>query len=85
MQKNLVITDIKVGDIRLTEDQYNSYNMSEDEESFGKAGLDYLWSNREMPVSFDGTQFRVPQGNKSVVEGTMTEMNQELCGCFRFR
>ena len=74
-------------DMRLTQDQYDSYNESDEEEpiSFGKAGLNYLWSNREMPVTFDEETYPISSSGKSVVVDTMTDMNKELCGCFRFR
>ena len=72
--------------MRLTQDQYDSFNMSDEEtaQSFGRHGIDYLWSDGEMPVSFD-SRYPISSTGRTMVEETMTEMNKELCGCFRFR
>ena len=44
-----------------------------------------MWPNGEMPVVFD--ENTIPKGSheRGFIEATMSQMNKELCGCFRFR
>ena len=76
--------DHVIDDMVLTEEQYNDYISGEQKMHFGRYGAQYLWSNGEMPVMFDDT---IPKGSdeRNFVVTTMTGMNKNLCGCFRFR
>ena len=72
----------------LNEEQYNDYMAESDQEqvmSFGKAGLQFLWSNNEMPVSFDHNTISDGSQLHRFVELVFSGMNKELCGCFRIR
>ena len=74
-----------IDDMELSQDQYTTYMSDGELMSFGRDGISYLWSNAEIPVTFDDATIPVSSSGRQLVEGTMSEMNKELCGCFRFR
>lgn len=53
--------------------------------SFARHDLRYRWPNREMPLEFDDNTIPKGSNNRNFLEGSISEMNKELCGCFRFR
>ena len=71
--------------MELSQDQYTTYMSDGELMSFGRDGISYLWSNAEIPVTFDDATIAVSSSGRQLVEGTMSEMNKELCGCFHFR
>lgn len=71
--------------MELSQEQYDVYVSDGEMMSFGKYGISYLWPNAEIPVAFDDATIPVESSGRQMVVGTMTEMNKELCGCFRFR
>ena len=71
----------------LNEDQYRAINSkSNDEESiFHNAieNLDLRWSNNEMPVEID--ESTIFEADTVLILETLSELNLDLCGCFRIR
>ena len=71
--------------MELSDEQYDTYLSDGEMMSFGRDGTSYIWPNAEIPVAFDEATIPVGSFGRLLVEGTMTEMNKGLCGCFRFR
>ena len=83
----LISDDYMIDDMALSADQFSTYmgDTNDQRFSFGRKGPEYLWPNREMPVDFDNETMLEQSHGRKFVEGSMSEMNKELCGCFRFR
>ena len=71
----------------LSEHQYDTYlnNVVDQKFSFARNNLSYRWPNGEMPLEFDNDTIPESSDQRTFLEGSISEMNQELCGCFWFR
>ena len=80
-------SDHVIDDMVLSEDQFNAYINEVDDQtfSFARNDLGYWWPNGEMPVVFDNDTIPEGSDHRTFLEGSISEMNKELCGCFRFR
>ena len=81
------ISDYVIDDMVLSEPQYNAYLNDIDNQTFLFARNDpsYRWPNGEMPLDIDNDTIPEKSDHRTFLEGSISEMNHELCGCFRFR
>ena len=82
----MIVGKVLVGDMMLNEDQYRAITAKSNNEAiFHNAieNLDLRWSDNEMPVEID--ESTIFEAYTVLILETLSELNSDLCGCFRIR
>ena len=70
----------------LNEIQYRAINAKSNDEMIlhnAIENLDLRWQNNEMPVDID--ESTIFEADTVLILETLSELNRDLCGCFRIR